>query len=126
MKLANLFTWVGRILGIIQLVFFTGVLIFFATLIKPVSEETAPAILMVMVSVFFITLFGVFLAVAWRRPRLGGVLYLIFCSIIVILMFIFPKYRLGRLDVIVLLPAFLTGALLLNGGLLKPKVIKTS
>lgn len=55
MKLANLFTWFGRILGIIQLVFFTGVLILFATLIKPVSEETAPAILMVLVSVFFIT-----------------------------------------------------------------------
>jgi hypothetical protein len=113
MMLANALTWIGRVLGILHLPLFIGII-----LITPPSEW---AIFIIAGSILLIAIYGVFLFVAWRREFIGGILYLVFITMIALLIIINPGMNLGWKFIRLLIPSFLIAMLFLASGLLKQK-----
>ena len=111
MKLANGLMWIGRALGIIQVLFFAG----FIYLAAP-SEWW---VIIFAVSVLVIVIYSIFLFVSWRRPLLGGILNLVLVAIFVLLVIyiIGPKWFWEYIRLMI--PSFAAGVVLLTSRLLK-------
>lgn len=117
MKLANGLMWIGRALGIIQVL-----LIVWFIVITPPSEWW---IYIFAGSLLLIAIYSLFLVVSWRSELLGGILYLVFVDILALLVLFItdPEWSWGYIRL--LLPGFVTGVLLLTSGMLKRTRAKT-
>jgi len=111
MKLANVLMWIGRALGIIQVLFF-GLI----NLISPPSEWW---LYLIAGSIGLLVIYSIFLFVSWRKEILGGILYLIFIDILALLIIIYAKTEWGWEYIRLLIPSFVTGVLFLTSGILK-------
>jgi len=123
MKPANKWILFGRILGVFHILIFTAAIIYSTILSMPRSEETVPAILVIIVSSVFVAIFSYLLYIAWRKEILGGILYLVIGVLPVPLLIGLPMKEMA-LDGLLFIPTISTGVLFLIGGLQKRMLIK--
>jgi len=123
MKPANKWILFGRILGVFHILIFAAAIIYSTILSMPRSEETVPAILVIIVSSVFVAIFSYLLYIAWRKEILGGILYLVIGVLPVPLLIGLPMKEMA-LDGLLFIPTISTGVLFLIGGLQKRMLIK--
>ncbi len=84
MKLYKVTAWVARALGFAQLAAILAIIIYSIIQIKPESEENIGYIFLIMICVVLAIFLTIFLLVAWKRETTGGVLYLVFSGILLL------------------------------------------
>ncbi len=84
MKLSKAITWAARGLGLGLLAALLAIIIYSIVMIKPETEENIGYIFLIMICVALAIFLTIFLLVAWKRETTGGVFYVVFAGLMLL------------------------------------------